>query len=49
MDEVQLLVRISRVELQTEVLMPRSVSLETSLDGKTALNADVKSRSSILT
>ena len=44
-----LLVRKSRIQLQREVLMPRSLSLVISLEGMLVLNAELKSMNSILT
>ncbi len=38
-----------KVQLQREGLMPRSMSLEISLDGITVLKAELKSMNSILT
>ncbi len=43
-----LLVRKSRVQLQREGMMPRSMSLEISLDGITILKEELKSMNSIL-
>ncbi len=44
-----LLVRKSSIQLQREVLMPRSLNFVISLEGMIVLNAELKSMNSILT
>ena len=47
--DCDLLVSESRIQLQREVFMPRSLSLVISLEGMMVLNAELKLLNSILT